>query len=304
MDKRWDCCTCYEYIWRFPGQNSPSNLGGEYVKKVFLVLIIAVTIALLVCACSAQAPSSTPTALPEETAQGNNLSFINLLIHTDIVFGDIMATMGVWTYVILFVIIFIETGIIIMPFLPGDSLLFVVGALYAAGANLRSTAASPALGPDFIWIAIGVMFAAAVLGDTVNYHIGKAIGHTLFKKEKARLFNKKNLLKAHAFYEKHGGKTIILARFIPVIRDFAPFVAGMGVMRYGKFITYNVLGGAAWVALGTTVGYFFGNIPFIKQNFSLVIIAIVLISCIPMIVSFTNNKIKARKLRKMSETIK
>lgn len=268
--------------------------------KKTLLLVIVLAVILLMCACSAQAPSSSSakSELTAPSAQGTSLSFFDLLLHTDIVFGDIMSTMGLWTYVILFIIIFIETGIIVMPFLPGDSLLFVVGALFAAGANLRSTAASPALGPDFIWIAVAVMFAAAVIGDTVNYHIGKAIGHTLFKKEKARFFNKKNLLKAHNFYEKNGGKTIILARFIPVIRDFAPFVAGMGVMRYGKFIIYNVLGGAVWVALGTTVGYFFGNIPFIKQNFSLVIIAIVLISCIPMIITYINEKRKAANEKK------
>lgn len=270
------------------------------MKKV-LILVFLFGIILLLCACGAQTSSPSPTASSAiaPSAEGNDLSFFRLLLHTDQVFGEIISTMGIWTYVILFVVIFVETGVIVMPFLPGDSLLFVVGTLYAAGANLHHSATSPALGPNFIWIALIVMFAAAVIGDTVNYHIGKAIGHTLFNKEKARFFNKKNLLKAHAFYEKHGGKTIILARFIPVVRDFAPFVAGMGVMNYGRFILYNVTGGAAWVALGTTVGYFFGNIQFVKDNFSLVIVAIVLISCVPMIVSYVNEKSKAAKQKKI-----
>ena len=189
------------------------------------------------------------------------MSIVDIFLHLDKYLSNyVIPTFGIWTYVILFVVIFVETGIIVMPFLPGDSLLFVIGALFADGATTS-------LGPDFIWYAAGIMALAAIIGDTVNYHIGKAIGHSLFTKEKNRFFNKKNLLKAHTFYEKHGGITIILARFIPVVRDFAPFVAGMGVMRYGRFIIYNIVGGAAWVTIGTLAGYLFGNIPFIKDNF-------------------------------------
>lgn len=220
------------------------------------------------------------------------MSIVDIILHLDKALGNyVIPTFGVWTYIIVFVVIFVETGIIVFPFLPGDSLLFVIGALFAAGATIS-------LGPDFIWLAAGVMALAAMIGDTANYHIGKAIGYTLFNKEKNRFFNKKNLIKAHAFYEKHGGKTILLARFIPVVRDFAPFVAGMGVMKYGRFIIYNVVGGITWVAVGTSTGYFFGNIPFIKENFSLVIIAIVLISCLPMIIAYLNEKYKVRKEQK------
>jgi membrane-associated protein len=219
-------------------------------------------------------------------------TILDIILHLDKYLGStVIPACGIWTYVILFAVIFLETGVIVTPFLPGDSLLFVAGALFAAGAT-------ESLGPNFIWIAAGVMAAAAIIGDTVNYHIGKAIGHKLFNKPKNRFFNKKNLVKAHEFYERHGGKTIVLARFIPVIRDFAPFVAGMGVMNYRRFIIYNVAGAIAWVAIGTVAGYYFGNIPFVKDNFSLVIIAIVVISCIPMIVSFINGKIKAAKAKK------
>lgn len=216
------------------------------------------------------------------------MNILDIILHLDVVLTKVIDFFGPWTYVILFLVIFVETGIIIFPFLPGDSLLFVIGALYAAGATAS-------LGPDFIWYAAVIMALAAIIGDTVNYHIGKTIGHAIFKKEKNRFFNKKNLLKAHAFYEKHGGKTIILARFIPVVRDFAPFVAGMGVMNYGKFLIYNVTGGVAWIAIGTSAGYLFGNNAFIKENFSIVIIAIVFISCIPMIVSYIIEKMRKRK---------
>jgi membrane-associated protein len=217
------------------------------------------------------------------------MSIIDIVLHLDIYLGKyVIPTFGLWTYIILFVVVFVETGVIVFPFLPGDSLLFVIGALFAAGATAS-------LGPDFIWYATAVMVLAAIIGDTVNYHIGKAIGHKLFNKEKNRFFNKKNLLKAHAFYEKHGGITIFLARFIPVVRDFAPFVAGMGVMKYSKFIIYNITGGIVWVAIGTLAGYLFGNIPFIKENFSLVLIAIVLISCIPMIITYIKDRISKRK---------
>lgn len=225
------------------------------------------------------------------------MDIIDIFLHLDTYLGNqVIPTFGVWTYVILFAIIFVETGLIVMPFLPGDSLLFIVGALFAAGST-------QSLGPNFIWIAAGVLIAAAIIGDTVNFHIGKAIGPKVFRKERARFFNKNSLLKAHRFYEKYGGKVIIMARFIPIVRDFAPFVAGIGRMSYGRFIFYNVIGGIAWVAAGITAGYLFGNIPFIKQNFSGVILAIVAVSCIPMVISYLRGKAKNKKEQQLTDKI-
>lgn len=217
------------------------------------------------------------------------MNFIDIALHLDIYLSQIISSFGIWTYVILFMIIFIETGVVVIPFLPGDSLLFVVGALYAAEAT-------QSLGSNFIWIAVAGMIIAAILGDTLNFHIGKAIGPKIFSKENTRFLNKKNLMKAHHFYEKHGGKVVVIARFIPIIRDFAPFVAGIGAMNYKRFILFNIIGGIAWVTIGIAAGYLFGNIPFIKQNFSLVILAIVFISCIPMAVAYLSSKTKKHSL--------
>lgn len=213
------------------------------------------------------------------------MNIIDLALHLDVYLSQIITSFGIWTYIILFLIIFIETGVVVIPFLPGDSLLFVVGALFAAEA-------AQSLGPNFIWIAAAWMIVAAIIGDTVNFHIGKAIGPKIFYKEETRFLNKKNLMKAHHFYEKYGGKVVVIARFIPIIRDFAPFVAGIGAMNYKRFILFNVIGGVAWVAIGITAGYFFGNIPFIKENFSLVILMIVVLSCIPMAAAYFSSKAK------------
>jgi membrane-associated protein len=193
--------------------------------------------------------------------------------------GQIVTDTGLWTYVILFVVIFIETGLVVTPFLPGDSILFAAGALIAAQGVLD------------IKILYILMVIAAVAGDTANYWIGHYIGPRVFHKE-SRFLKKEYLDRTHAFYEKHGGKTILLARFIPIIRTFAPFVAGVGEMTYGHFISYNVVGGIVWPALFLFGGYFFGNIPFIKDHFSLVVIAIVLISLIPAVVEVLKNKKK------------
>ena len=163
------------------------------------------------------------------------------------------------------------------PFLPGDSLIFVVGALSASGAMN-------------IWLITGVLIAAAVIGDTVNYHIGKFLGPRIFKKQNVRFLNRKHLDKAHEFYRKHGGKTVIMARFIPVIRTFAPFVAGMGSMSYGRFILYNITGGIAWVSICVASGYFFGNIPVVSENFTLVILAIIGISLLPVVFTWMANR--------------
>lgn len=197
---------------------------------------------------------------------------IDFVLHLDEQLATIIAQYGTWTYALLFFVIFMETGFVVTPFLPGDSLLFAAG----------SFAALEALNP---WILFGLLGFAAVLGDTVNYWIGKSIGERAFSGT-IRWLKKEHLDRTHEFYEKHGGKTIILARFIPIIRTFAPFVAGVGSMTYGHFITYNVVGGIAWVAIFTFMGYFFGNLPFVQKNFEVVILAIIFISFIPPVLEF------------------
>jgi membrane-associated protein len=184
-------------------------------------------------------------------------------IHLDVHLSNLIATYGVLTYVILFLIIFCETGLVITPFLPGDSLLFAAGALAA-------------LGSMDIFLLTFILFMAAVSGDTVNYKIGAIIGPKVYTHEN-KFIKKEHLLKTHAFYEVHGGKTIIIARFLPIIRTFAPFVAGVGTMNYSRFIVYNIAGAGLWVAAFTFLGYFFGNIEFVKNHFSLIVLAIFLI---------------------------
>lgn len=202
--------------------------------------------------------------------------FIDLFLHLDKHLNDLIVIYGMWSYAVLFLIIFAETGLVFTPFLPGDSLLFAAGALAATGAfNL------PLL---FVLLVV-----AAIFGDTVNYWVGDYFGLKLFKKENARFLKKEYLDRTHKFYEKHGGKTIIIARFVPIVRTFAPFVAGVGSMTYFKFISYNVIGGIVWVALFVFGGYFFGNLPFVKSNFSVVIIAIILISILPGVVEYFRN---------------
>jgi membrane-associated protein len=192
--------------------------------------------------------------------------------------------MGAWLYVLLFAIIFCETGLVIMPFLPGDSLLFAIGAL---GAIPGSAINLPLLG--------FLLIVAAVLGDAVNYSVGLKLGPAVFHSESSRWLNKKHLMAAHEFYEKYGGKTIILARFVPIIRTFAPFVAGIGKMSYPKFALYNVTGAALWVGLMMMAGRLFGGIPWVTRNFEAVIIAIIIISVIPAVVEFFRARSRARK---------
>jgi membrane-associated protein len=193
--------------------------------------------------------------------------FIDLFLHLDQHLSQIISDYGTWTYAILFLIIFVETGVVVMPFLPGDSLLFAAGAFAATGVLN-------------VWILIGLLFVAAFLGDTLNYSIGNYFGPKVFRRD-YRFLKREYLLKTQAFYDKHGGKTIIFARFIPIIRTFAPFVAGVGTMKYSKFLSYNVIGGIIWVVGFVAAGFVFGNIPAVKKNFSLVIFGIILISIIP-----------------------
>jgi membrane-associated protein len=209
---------------------------------------------------------------------------INLFLHLDEYLGGIISQYGTWTYGILFVVIFVETGLVVMPFLPGDSLLFAAGTFAA-------------LGSLNIWTLAGLMMVAAVLGDTVNYSIGHYLGDRAYN---IKWIKKEYLDKTHAFFEKHGGKAIFLARFVPIVRTFAPFVAGIGKMSYGYFATYNVVGGITWVAAFTLLGYFFGNIPFVRKNFELVIIAIILVSVLPMFFEWWKARREAKLEKKQA----
>ena len=202
---------------------------------------------------------------------------IDFVLHMDDYLSVIIGNYGAWTYGILFFIIFLETGFVITPFLPGDSLLFAAGSFAALGA----------MNPVYLFILLSI---AAVIGDTVNYSIGHYIGPKAFSGE-IKYLKKEHLDRTHEFYEKHGGKTIILARFIPIIRTFAPFVAGIGAMTYGHFILYNVIGGISWVAIFIFGGFYFGNLPFVRDNFEIVIFTIIFISFIPPVLEF----FKARK---------
>jgi len=210
---------------------------------------------------------------------------LDFVLHLDKHLSSLIQTYGIWTYLILFVIIFLETGLVVTPFLPGDSLLFAAGTF----ASVKAL--------NLVWLFV-VLSAAAVLGDTVNYWIGHFLGPKVFHQEKSRFFKKEYLERTHHFYERYGAETIIIARFVPIIRTFAPFVAGIGRMSYWKFISYNVIGGVAWVALFVVGGYFFGHIPFVKKNFGLVIIGIIIISTIPAAVEFFRHRRASRSQAK------
>ena len=207
---------------------------------------------------------------------------IDFILHIDVHLAAITAEYGIWTYAILFLIIFAETGLVVAPFLPGDSLLFAAGAICA-------------LGSIDISLMVGLLIVAAVIGDGVNYAIGARIGPRVFKSESSRWFNKEHLDKTHAFYERHGGKTIIIARFMPFVRTFAPFVAGIGAMSYPRFLAYNVIGAVLWVGGFALLGYFFGNQPAVKSNFTLVILAIIVISVMPMVIEIVRSRLRKRE---------
>ena len=203
---------------------------------------------------------------------------INFILHIDRHLTELSAQYGVWIYAILFVIVFCETGLVITPFLPGDSLLFAAGSIAALGSmNIHTMAL--------------LLMLAAILGDAVNFAIGKYLGERLFANPDSRIFRRSYLQRTEAFYAKHGGKTIILARFVPIVRTFAPFVAGMGHMSYGRFFHFNVIGGIAWVALFSYAGFWFGQQPIVKENLTLILLAIIIISVLPAIIEI----IRARR---------
>lgn len=209
---------------------------------------------------------------------------IDLFLHLDQKMAEVLARYQGGTYVLLFAIVFLETGLVVTPFLPGDSLLFAAGTFAAKPDH-----------PLDIWVLLGLLSTAAFLGDTVNYWIGRKVGPKVFHRDDVRFLNKKHLQRTHAFYERYGGKTIILARFVPIVRTFAPFVAGIGQMSYGKFISYNIIGGVAWVAICLFAGFFFGSLPFVQKNFSLVVMAIILVSVMPAVVELLRERARQRR---------
>jgi len=202
----------------------------------------------------------------------------DLLVHLDRHLATLLQQHGAWIYLLLFAIIFCETGLVVTPFLPGDSLLFVAGALGATG------------GFEVHLLAL-LLVAAAVLGNTVNYAIGWFLGPKVFHWEQSRFFNRKALDRAHAFYERHGGKTIVITRFIPILRTFAPFVAGVARMNYVRFTAYNLAGALAWVLSLLYAGYWFGNVPMVKQNLTLVILGIIVLSMVPLVVEYIRHRL-------------
>ncbi|MGE4316022.1 DedA family protein [Acinetobacter sp.] len=207
------------------------------------------------------------------------MELLDFILHVDAHLLEFITDYGVWIYAILFLIIFVETGLVVMPFLPGDSLLFAAGALAAS---------TGAMNP---YILVILLFVAAVLGDTLNYHIGKFIGPRVFEIE-SRFINKKHLMYTQKFFEKHGGKTIIFARFVPFARTFAPFVAGAGHMNYKYFLSFNIIGAICWVGSFVILGYLFGNMPIVKDNFTHLIFGIIIISVLPGIIGFIRQKLK------------
>ncbi|MEN4912193.1 DedA family protein [Erwinia amylovora] len=211
---------------------------------------------------------------------------VDFILHIDVHLAELVTQYGIWIYAILFVILFCETGLVVTPFLPGDSLLFVAGALAALPGNDLN-----------VHTMVALMVVAAILGDALNYTIGRLFGNKLFSNPDSKIFRRSYLDKTHAFYHRHGGKTIILARFVPIVRTFAPFVAGMGKMSYRHFALYNVSGGLLWVLLFTYTGYFFGNLPAVQENLKLLIVAIILLSIFPGLIEVWRQRRAARHNR-------
>jgi membrane-associated protein len=203
---------------------------------------------------------------------------LDLILHLDVYLDMLVNNYGPWIYAILFLVIFCETGLVVMPFLPGDSLLFIAGAVAAGG------------GMDPVLLG-GLLMAAAILGDSTNYVVGRTAGDKLFSNPNSKIFRRDYLQQTHEFYERHGGKTVTLARFLPILRTFAPFVAGLGKMSYPRFLTFSVIGTVAWVGGLVTLGYFFGNVPFIKKNLSLLVVGIILLSLLPMVIGFVRSRL-------------
>jgi len=212
---------------------------------------------------------------------------IDFILHIDVHLAELVAEYGIWIYAILFLILFCETGLVVTPFLPGDSLLFVAGALSALPSNDLN-----------VHVMVMLMIVAAILGDAVNYTIGRLFGDRLFSNPNSRIFRRSYLDKTHAFYDKHGGKTIILARFVPIVRTFAPFVAGMGHMSYRHFAAYNVIGALLWVLLFTYAGYLFGDLPVVQENLKLMIVAIIVLSILPGVVEIIRHRRAAARQAK------
>lgn len=209
---------------------------------------------------------------------------MDFVLHIDVHLAELIAMYGIWVYAILFLIIFCETGLVVTPFLPGDSLLFVAGALAAMPANQMN-----------VHLIVLILIGAAILGDASNYTIGRLFGDKLFDNPNSRIFKQSYLQKTHVFYEKHGGKTIILARFVPIIRTFAPFVAGMGSMSYRRFAVFNVIGGIIWVVLFSYAGYFFGGLDIVQKNLELLIVLIIFVSILPGVAEIVRNRYKSKK---------
>lgn len=212
---------------------------------------------------------------------------IDFILHIDAHLAELVAEYGIWVYAILFLILFCETGLVVTPFLPGDSLLFVAGAIASLPTNDLN-----------VHLMVAVMITAAIIGDAVNYTIGRLFGERLFSNPNSKIFRRSYLDKTHAFYERHGGKTIILARFVPIVRTFAPFVAGMGHMSYRRFAFYNVTGAFIWVLLFTYAGYLFGNLPIIQENLKLLIVGIIVLSIMPGVIEVIRHKRAAAKQSK------
>lgn len=214
--------------------------------------------------------------------------FIDYVIHLDPPKLQLLVeSFGNWFYLLMFLVIFCETGLVITPFLPGDSLLFALGTMCAVGVC-------------DLWILLGLLIFAAVLGDSVNYWIGSLLGPKIFRGENVRFLNRKHLERTHEFYERYGGKTIILARFVPIVRTFAPFVAGMGQMTYRRFMAYNVVGGIIWIACFLLLGYFFGSREFVQKNFKLVVVGIIFVSVLPGLIEFLRERSRLRRERELA----